>query len=146
MLQLHLTVAQVNGVVVALGIEGFFFFFLQRLQIDKSFAQVAGIGGLVHAHTAGGLINHINGFIGQEAIHHITRGQGRGGMNGILGNFQFVMGLVRALDPAQNLDRFLDAWLEDLHGLEASLQRGIAFDVAPIFIQGGGADALQFTA
>ena len=45
---------------------------------------------------------------------------------------------------AQDRDRVLHRRLFDQHRLEAALQGRVLFDVLPVFIQGGGADAVQF--
>ncbi len=46
----------------------------------------------------------------------------------------------------QNLDGFVHRRLVDHDRLEAPFERGIAFDVLAVFIQGGCADHLQFAA
>ena len=54
------------------------------------------------------------------------------------------MHLVAFLEPAQDGDRCLDAWLVDGDRLEASLQCGILFDVLAVLIERGGADTAEF--
>ena len=52
--------------------------------------------------------------------------------------------LVAFFQTAQNGDRVLHIRLFHQDGLETPLQRGIFFDVLPVFVQRGGADAMQF--
>ena len=56
------------------------------------------------------------------------------------------MHLVAFLQASENRDRIFDRWFADQHLLEASLERGILFDVLPVFIQRGRADAVQLAA
>ncbi len=44
----------------------------------------------------------------------------------------------------QDRDRILHAGLFHQHRLKAALQGGILFDMLAVFVQGGGADAVQF--
>src|SRR5438132_1776548 len=57
-----------------------------------------------------------------------------------------MMLLVALAHAAQNLNRFLDGGLFDMHGLEAPFERRVAFDVLAILVERGRADALQFAA
>ena len=52
---------------------------------------------------------------------------------------------VSFLQAAQDLDRVLNRRFTHHHRLEAPLKGGIPFDVFAVFIQGGGANALQLT-
>ncbi len=51
---------------------------------------------------------------------------------------------VFLLDAAQDRDRVLDRGLTDIDRLEAAFERGVLFDVLAVFVQGRGADAVQF--
>ena len=56
------------------------------------------------------------------------------------------MGLVFVLEPAQDRDGVLDARLVDEDRLEAAAKRGVLLDVLFVFVERGGADAMQFAA
>ena len=56
------------------------------------------------------------------------------------------MDFVLLLQAAQNRDRVLDRRLIDEDGLEAPRQRGVLLDIFAVFVQGGGADAMQLAA
>ena len=53
---------------------------------------------------------------------------------------------VFLLDAAQDRDRVLDRRLADIDRLEAAFERGVLFDVLAVFVEGRGADAMQFAA
>ena len=52
--------------------------------------------------------------------------------------------LVIFFDAPQHGDGILDGGLTHLYRLEAPFQRRILFDVLAVFIEGGGADDLDF--
>lgn len=56
------------------------------------------------------------------------------------------MGLVAALESAQDRDGVLDGRFGDQDLLEAALQRGVLLDALAVLVQGGGADHAQLTA
>ena len=49
-----------------------------------------------------------------------------------------MVGFIPVPQAKEDLDRLLPAGLPDGHRLEAALQGRVLFDVAPVFIQGGG--------
>ncbi len=57
-----------------------------------------------------------------------------------------MVDFVLLLQAAQDGDGRLDARLVDQHLLEAALQRGILLDVLAVFVERGGADAVQLAA
>ena len=59
-------------------------------------------------------------------------------------DLQAVVLFVQRTNTGQNLDRLFDGRFFDLHRLEAALEGGIPFDVLAIFVEGGGANRLQF--
>ena len=57
-----------------------------------------------------------------------------------------MVGFVFRTDAAQNFHSVFGAWFLDFDRLEPAFEGGVFFDVFAIFCQGGGADALHFTA
>ncbi|KEP73430.1 hypothetical protein HR12_10415, partial [Microbacterium sp. SUBG005] len=53
--------------------------------------------------------------------------------------------LITLFQSSQNGDGIFNAWFSDKHLLEATLQRGIFFNVLTILVQRSGADAVKFT-
>ncbi len=54
-----------------------------------------------------------------------------------------MVGLITALQAAQDRDCVLSRWFADEHLLEAALQRRVLLDPLPVFVQGGRADHPQ---
>ena len=116
---------------------------MQVFEIAEGFAQRDSKGGFIHAHAAGGLIHQVDGFIGHVAVRDIaSRVVGRG-LQGLVTDLQVVVLLVLIANAAQDLDGLLRVRFFHKDRLEAAFQRGIAFDVFAIFIQGGGSDNLD---
>ena len=55
-----------------------------------------------------------------------------------------MVSFVAILETAQNFNRVDNGRLAHHDRLEATLQGRIALDVFPVFIKGGGTDALKF--
>src|SRR5919198_1523820 len=111
--------------------------------------QVADTGGqrlLGQAHTRARFVHDIDRLIGEVAVGDVAVRQLHRLDDGLIGDLRPVMGLVALLQAAQDVDGF--AHRGGLHddGLEASLQRAVLLDVAPVFVQGRGPNDLHFTA
>ena len=102
--------------------------------------------GAADAHAGGGLIDQVDGLVGQRTVGDVAGGHLGGGGDGLGGDGELVVRLVLALDAHEDLDGLLDAGLLDDDGLEAPLQGGVALDVLAVVVQGGGADGLQLAA
>ena len=66
-------------------------------------------------------------------------------MRGI-GDAHAVVCFVFVLQAAQDRNRILDARLVDVDRLETPCKRSVLLDVLLVFVERGGADAMQFTA
>jgi hypothetical protein len=83
-----------------------------------------GRGVDLHPQPRGGLVDQVDGLVGQLAPGDVAvRESGRGDQRGVL-DLDLVVGLVALLEPAQDRDGVLDARLADEDLLEAPLQRG----------------------
>ena len=94
----------------------------------------------------GGLVHQVDGFIRQKTVGNISVGQADGGLQRFIGNLDLVVRLIAIPKPFQNSQRFLSSRFAYHDRLETAFQRRIFFDVLPIFVDGGSADALQLTA
>ena len=102
------------------------------------------VGGDAGAGT--GLVNEVDGLIGQEAILDIAVGEVRGGLDGTLRVTHVVVLLVARLERGQDLDRVLDARLLNIDGLEATLKGRILGEVLAELLGRGGTDNLESAA
>ncbi len=99
-----------------------------------------------HAQPRGRFVHQVDRLVRQEAIGDVAVGQGRRRDDRRVGDPHPVMQLIFLFDAAQNRDRVLDRRLADEDRLEAPRQRRILLDVLAVFVECGGADAVQFAA
>ncbi len=119
------------------------------LQLDQATLQAIELFRLgvdLHADARGGFVHQVDGLVRQLAIGDVAVGQRGGGDDGRIGDFHAVMHGVALLQATQDRDGVLDARLAHEHFLEAALQRGILLDVLAVFVERGGADAMQLAA
>uniref|UniRef100_A0A0N4ZZD3 NDK domain-containing protein n=1 Tax=Parastrongyloides trichosuri TaxID=131310 RepID=A0A0N4ZZD3_PARTI len=120
-----------------------------NLQLDQAavdLVQRLGLGVDGHAHAAGGLVDQVDGLVGQEAVGDVAVRQGGGGDDGAVADPHAVVDLVLLLEAAQDRHRVLDGGFGDEDRLEATGQGRVLFDVLAVFIQRGGADTVQLAA
>ena len=92
-----------------------------------------------------GLIQHIDGLVGHELIGYIAVAEFDAAFNGFIGVAHLMVALIVFFESHQNELAVLNGGRCDNHLLETSFQGAVFFDVAAVFIQGGGADDLDFT-
>ena len=112
-------------------------FFLNFRQPGKVLVVEVDIGG--------GLINQVDGLIGQVPIGDIPLTHGGGQPAHVRADGHLVKGLVIGGDALEDLHRVIDGGLLHDDGLEAALQGGILLDVLAVLREGGGADDLDLT-
>ena len=133
--------------------RGLVLFFLQRLALDFELHYLAGDGIELDGHRVDlhpesrrGLVDEVDGLVGEESAADVAVGQCRGGdERGVL-DADAVVHVVAFLEPAQDGDGVLDARLADGDGLEAAFERGVLFDVFAVFVERGRADAPELAA
>ncbi len=118
------------------------------LQLQLAAAQVVDLLGeriQLHPDAAGGLVDEVDGRVGEAPIRDVAVGHGGGRDDGQVGDAHAVVHLVLILDAAQDGDGLLYAGLVDEDGLEASLQRRVLLDGA-VLLEGRGAYHAQLSA
>ena len=96
-------------------------------------------------HLGGGLVDQVDGLVGQAVLGDVAVAQPGGGEQRLVGDLAAVVLLVGRAQPAQDLDGLVDRRLLDGHGREAARQRAVALDLAELG-QRGGADHPQLAA
>ena len=126
---------------------------LQRLLLDLEPDDLAvdriellRLGIDLHVQPRRRLVDQVDRLVGQEAVGDVAVRQRRRGDQRAVGDAHAVMHLVFVLEAAQDRDRVLDARLVDIDRLEAPRQSGVLLDVLLVFVERGGADAMQFAA
>jgi len=133
-----------TGLVLFLGECGFL-----DLQLERAAREgVELLGQRIHlgADHGAGLVDQVDGLVGQEAVGDVAVGEGDGGDEGVVLDAHAVVQLETLAESAQDGDGVLDARLVHEHGLETALQRGVLLDVLAVFVERGGADAVQLAA
>ncbi len=132
---------------------GFVAFLAQRLALDLELhdlpvhgVQRLRLGIDLGAHARGGLVDQVDGLVGQAAVGDVALRKRGGRDHGRVGDAHAVVEFVLLFEPAQDRDRILNRRLFHHHRLEAALQGGVLFHVLAVFVEGGGADQVQFAA
>ena len=128
-------------------------FLLQRLLLDlepHDFAvdriEFFRLGIDLHLQPRRRLVDQIDRLVGQEAVGDVAVRQRRRRDDRRIGDAHAVVLLVFVLQAAQDRDGVLDRRFGDEDRLEAPRQRGVLLDVLLVFVERGGADAVQFAA
>ena len=93
--------------------------------------------------TARGLVDEVDGLVGQEPLGDVAVREGRGREEGGVLDAHAMVDLVALLEATEDADGLVDAGLAHVDGLEASLQGGVLLDVLLVLAEGGGAHAAQ---
>src|SRR5918992_2481932 len=132
------------GGLVGLFFEGLAF----DLELDQAPLEPVHRLGLrvdLDADPACGLIDEVNGLVRQLPIADIAMGQRRCSDDRRIGDLHAVMDLIAFLEPAEDSDGILHRRFIHQDLLETALERTIFLDRVSVFIERGGADAVQFT-
>ena len=134
-------------------LRGLVLLLLHRLALDLQLDQAAlepvhrlRLGVDLHLDARRRLVDQVDRLVGQEAVGDVAVRQLGRGDDRRVGDLDAVVHLVSLLQAAQDGDGGLDARLVDQHLLEAPLERRILLDVLAVFVQRGGADAVQLAA
>ncbi len=135
-------------------LDGVFFGFFGQLAIGQFELRDAALDDVdfarhafqFHGQAAGGFVDQVDGFVGQEAVGDVALRELGGGDEGGIFDFDIVVRFVAGLQAAENGDGVVDDGFADVDGLEAAFQGGIFFDVLAIFVERGRADAAEFAA
>src|ERR1019366_7146920 len=123
---------------------------LQGLRFDLELHQPARDRVDLRGHAVdfdldfrGGLVNEVDGLVGEEAIGHVAIAESRRrDERGVL-DADAVVDLVSLLEAAEDRDGIGDGRLRDDHGLEAALERRVLLDSLPVLVERRRADAAE---
>ena len=93
-----------------------------------------------------GLVQRVDGLVGEIAVGDVTPGERHAGLQRLLGVVHLVVALVVGRDVAQDLERLLGCRRLDHHLLEAAFEGRVGLDVLAVLVERRGADGLQFAA
>ena len=109
---------------------------------------VQKLGDLRVAQVAAGagLVQQVDGLVGQKAVGDVPLGQADDGGGDGVRHADAVVFFVVGAHAFQHLDAVGDGRLIHLDGLEAALQRLVLLDILAVLGKGGGADDLDLPA
>src|SRR5690625_3248877 len=110
------------------------------------FLELRRRGQATNAQACAGLVDQVDGLIGQEPVVDVAVRHGGCRHERLIGNRDPVVGFIAIAQPLENLNGVLQIGLFHLNGLEAALQSRVLLDVLAVFLKRCGADRLQFTA
>ena len=140
-----LLVPQAAGLLEALRLDGVL---LLLLDVGDAVLELLQVGRGLHALDAqagAGLVDEVDGLVGEVAVRDVALGQVGRGHEGLIGDGDPVVRLVAVPQALQDLDGVGHGGLFDLDRLEAALQGGVLLQVLAVLVQRGGADGLQLT-
>lgn len=117
---------------------------LDDLAVDD--VQLRGHGVHFGADHGARLVDEVDGLVRQVAVGDVAVRERRGGDDRVVGDLDAVEDLVPRLQTTQDGDGVLHGRLLHQNGLEAALERRVLFNVLPVLVQRGRADAVQLAA
>ena len=97
----------------------------------------------LHAQAACGLVDQVDGLVGQEAVGDIAIGEVGGGHERAIGDVHAMEDLILLLEATQDRNGVLDGRLGNHNGLETTGERRVLLDVLAVFVKRGRADRVQ---
>ncbi|SPE30427.1 conserved hypothetical protein [Candidatus Sulfopaludibacter sp. SbA6] len=108
--------------------------------------QLRGHGIDLRAQPRGRFIHQVDRLVRQKPFRNVAVGEYRGRHQRRVLDAHAVMHFVALLQPAQNRNGVLYRGLVHQHRLEPALEGRILLDVLAVFVQRGGADAVELAA
>src|SRR5215212_3778465 len=144
--QAPLLVAEVGGLLELLRFDRGLLLAPRLLDLLLELPVDGRRGHRLDAHARRGLVDEVDGLVGQEAVGDVAVRQLGGRLERLVGDVDLVVRLVAVAQALQDLHGLLDARLVDDDLLEAPLQRGVALQVLAELVERGRADGLQLAA
>ena len=99
---------------------------------------------VLQVQVGAGLIDQVDGLIRQKTVRDVPLAQQHRLTQDTVGDLDAVIRLVVGGQTLEDLDGILDGRLVHRHRLEPALQGAVLFDRFAVFVEGGGADHLNF--
>src|SRR5262249_54896795 len=97
-------------------------------------------------HAGRGLVDEVDGLVGQVAVLDVAVGEAGGRLERLVGDLAPVVRLVAVAEAAENLDGVVGRRLLYADLLEAPLERRIALEVLAVLVERGRPDRLELAA
>ena len=109
-------------------------------------AELLRFPGRLQVCPRAGLVEYVDGLVGEIAVGDVASGERHAGLQRLLGVAHLVVALVVGSDVVQDLERLLGRRRFDQHLLEAAFEGRIRLDVLAVLVERRGADGLQLAA
>lgn len=109
------------------------------LDVDQLLALALGQQALAGA----GFVDHVDRLVRQQTVTDVLDRQVHRGLQRIVGVGHAVVRFVTRLEALQDFVGFTHGRLDDVDLLEAPRQRAVLLEDAPVFLEGGRANAAQ---
>mmetsp|Transcript_10525 Transcript_10525/g.20900 ORF Transcript_10525/g.20900 Transcript_10525/m.20900 type:complete len:411 (+) Transcript_10525:1340-2572(+) len=116
---------------------------LELLQPALQLVDLLRRGVELAARLGTGLVDEVDGLVGQEALGDVPLRERRGRNERGVEDAHAVVRLVAVLEPAQDGDRVGDGRLLDVHLLETTFEGRVLLDVLAILAQRRGTDTTE---
>ena len=141
-LLLKLRKARFRELIVLVFERGLFDLHLDDLAVDD--VELGRHRVHLGADHRAGLVDEVDGLIGEEAVGDVPVRERRGGNDRGVRDLYAVEHLVSRFQTTQNGDRIFHARLLHKNRLEPPFKRGVLFNILPVLVERCCADAVQF--
>jgi len=141
-LLLKLRKARFRELIVLVFERGLFDLHLDDLAVDD--VELGRHRVHLGADHCAGLVDEVDGLIGEEAVGNVPVRERRGGDDRGVCDLHAVEDLISRFQTTQNGDRIFHARLLHENRLEPPLERGVLFNILPVLVERCCADAMQF--
>src|SRR5262249_7706054 len=138
--------AQVGSLLEILLGDGGFLFLIQLLDLAVEFLEVRRPGHGPQPHASAGLVDHVDRLVRQASAGDVAIGKLDGFFESLVLDLHAVVGLIAVAQPLEDFDRLGRRRRVDDDLPEAAFESAVLFDVLAVFVERGGADALNFAA
>ena len=141
-----LLVAELGRPLELLGLDGVGLLLAELGDLGVDVREL-GVGSrAVDPHAAPGLVDEVDGLVGEETVREIAVGEVRRRDDRLVGETHGVVGFVAILETVEDLDGVGHRRLVDLDRLEAALESRILLEVLAVLLERRRPDRLQLAA
>ncbi len=138
-----LFIAQFGSELEVLVFDCLFFLGASQSNLVVELTQLGRVRQERQAQTSTGLIDQVDGLVGQETVADVAVGKVCGGNKSTVGDLNLVVRFVAVTQTLENVDGVRQRGLGNLNRLEAALECGILFKVLAVLIEGGCTNGLE---
>ncbi len=139
-------IAKLGGLFVFGVADGFVLLNAQTLDLFLDLGEIRGLGHAAQTDASAGFVEDVDGLVRKAPAGDVTVGKLDGGREGRVENLNAVVGFVAVAQALENFHGVGRAGRIDGDRLESPGKGSVFLDVFSVFIERGGADALDLTA